>query len=1047
IPNPEIRDSAQRTFSEADIRHSTQVRRPWFLWVGGAVAVAAVVLLVFAAQTGTIPFKQLFKTQSQSGLSKLSLVIPAANAGDAFSMLVEKQNDGTAELDTSFQINSKVDIDQDKLKQSLRVVKVSDQGDESVPFDFNKTGDNQFNVKPQNELETGSVYRVVIATAVQGETGDLRQRDFSWAVQTKDVFKIIRAVPGDASTGVPLDTAIELTLSQVGWQDPAQYFAVEPQVDGRFETHGRTLVFLPNKPLSPLTLYTVTFKKGWGLGDGGSTLNDDYSIRFQTSSGRVSSAQKYINVTSYLFESAPGTEPVIGVWYSDVDKPVTVTGYSLSFDDAKSVIQKIESQPSWIDATDIRNKTLADKVGGQAFTQQANLENVGEYSKGIRLSNSISAGFYAIRLDQEGVQPTWVLLQVTNLAAYSMADKDQILVWTVNTETGKPVETTVSMDGQAVKTDSQGTARLKTPESWSASDTNITRNAPAVVLELGEGSMRLLSVLRKDWEFMYFGSSYGGNGASFDTWSYLYSDRPLYRSQDKINVFGLLQDRNSNRGTGTAEVRLMNRSFIDYGTYDSKVYAKADLNEDNAGFFSGQISWSGTLTPGYYELVLFKDGQRVTSRSIEIRDTVKPAYYLQVVPERVNVFTGEQAKGQLIAKFFDGTPVAKAKILLNASGGFDSTNQPLTVTTDDAGYASYSFNLGTPKCDLGERYQNCYAQTNLSIEARPAVGEEGEIYAYASYNVWGSHSSLNEDSIKEDNGNATLRYRVRKVDPSKANGRTDDSVLTDGQASVSVKAKFIEQHWDKTQTGTYFDSLEKKVVPQYRYVQRDVEAGNFDAVTDTNGYATFNYQLKDNISYRVVVWTDNGGATQSVTSYVSKGWYDRSGNDAPSLVSTDAADNRNSFNLGDKVSLSFTQSGQKMSGENESFMFVHAARGIRSLQVSSNATHEFDFTEEDVPNMTVYGVVFSKNGFAMSQYSVMFDSQSRELNVVIEPDKTSYAPGENINFRAKVTDKNSNVIKDAHIAVSVVDEALLSIAQLGADEMPLNTLYQLLPDG
>ncbi|MFA6100183.1 MAG: Ig-like domain-containing protein [Patescibacteria group bacterium] len=1019
------------------------LKRPWYFWASGVAVVAVAVLLFFVTQTGTIPFKNLGKSTQMAGLSKLSLIIPAANAADAFSLQVERQGQGGAEVDTSFRIASKVPVDSDTLNQSLKVIKVSDQQETEVPYNLQKTGTDQFTVKPQKSLDEGSVYRVVIATAVSDDKGSLVQRDFSWAVQTKDVFRVLRSVPGQAATGVPVDTTIEVMLSQTGWSDPSQYFEMQPSVKGKLETHGRTLVFMPDKPLATSTLYTVTFKKGWGLSNG-PVLADDYIFRFQTAQSQNQTGLSGLYLGSYLVESAPGTEPVVTIGLNDEATPIDIIGYSVAYEDVKSAIQAIEKYPIWADNTDIREKTISALVKNQTFALSTKAESTSSWSKAVRLPNNLSAGVYVVKFQQGVQRPVWVILQVTKLAAYMMADRDQILVWTVNTETRKPLSSAVSLDGQSVRTDAQGLVYLKTPSSWQ--QTVPSQERMPAVLEMGVDDLKLLTVLRSQWGYTYFGSS-DNDQVAFNSWSYIFTDRPLYRAQDKINVFGLLQDRSTGKGVGKVTVQIQNYGFMDFGTYENKVFAQGEFSSDDAGFWNGQLEWKGALSPGYYNVVLLRDGKQVASRSVEIRNVVKPAYYIQVLPDKKSIFAGDQARGQIMVKFFDGTPVTKAKITLNASGGFMDGNQPLEVTTDDMGYATYAFKTGTPSCNLQERYVSCGARDSLSIEARPTVGEEGEIYAYASYNVWRGHMYLGSESEKESNGNAVMQYRVRQIDLSKENGSDQDSVLSDGLANISVKAKVIEQHWEKTQTGNVYDPVEKKVVPQYRYDVRDVEVGNYETKTDAGGRVTFTHAMKDGFSYRVLAWIDESGVQQVYTSYISKGWYSRAGSDVPSLEPSTAADQKNAYKLGEKISLSFFQNGQKLSPENKSFLFVHAARGLGQISYSSDPTHEFEFVDQDIPNVSVYGIVFAENGFVVSQYNVNFDTQDRQLNVTVEPDKTSYAPGGQVTFKVKVVTKDNQPVSDAPVAVTISDEALLSVAQLDSIELPLDNIYHWLSDG
>ncbi len=81
-----------------------------------------------------------------------------------------------------------------------------------------------------------------------------------------------------------LDTAIEITFDQLGVtaEDFAAHFSIAPAVAGRFEALGRSIAFLPDRPLARSTLYTVTVGRGLPLPGTGEILERDMVIRFET---------------------------------------------------------------------------------------------------------------------------------------------------------------------------------------------------------------------------------------------------------------------------------------------------------------------------------------------------------------------------------------------------------------------------------------------------------------------------------------------------------------------------------------------------------------------------------------------------------------------------------------------------------------------------------------------------------------------------------------------------------------------------------------------
>lgn len=1015
----------------------TPVRRPWYIWAGGAAVVTAAVMLLFVTQSGNIPFKKLNKSFQTAG-SALSLVIPQANAADAFSMLVEREDKSGAETDTSFRIKSKVSVDESILKQSLKVVKVSDKGEVPVAYAIKSAGQNEFDIKPESDLETGSVYKLVIETAVDEGNGAYKQRDFSWAVQTKDVFRVIRTVPGNTNLSVPLDTAIEAMMSQTGWTDPEKYFEITPKVSGKFETHGRTLVFLPSKPLAPKTLYTVTFKKGWGI-DGGPQLGDDSIVRFQTAE-KEGASNEYFMPASYLMESAPGVEPFIRLWSQYDQGEVNVTGFRVSFDEAKSALDELAKQPIWMDQSDEQKRIISGLAKTQTFNQKANIERTKDYETGVRLSNAIAPGIYAVKIEKEQ-SIVWTILQVTNISAFLTADNDKILVWTVNTETDEPLETTVASNGTEVKTDTTGIARIDAPAEWKNAD----EDGASVVVAITSGTSNLLAVIFRNTQFIPYGTRIDDQKAAA-TWSYLFSDRPLYRSEDKINFFGFIKNRDNAQSVAQPEIRLENYSFLDFGTNENKVFASAPLNLDAAGFYNGELAWKGALSPGYYNLSLFVEGKSILTRTIEIRDVIKPAYSIQLLQDKKNIYAGEKAEGTISAKFFDGTPVSKTKLKLRASGGFRNDMEEKEVVVDDMGMARFSFDTIKPNCDLQSSYPYCAVSEPLTLTVTPAVGEEGEITSTVNYQVW-RRSYLETTKQGIEGNKASLEYRVRKVVVDQANGKDEESVFGGGVSGASIKFRVLELHWEKTQVGTQYDPVEKKAVPQYRYDEKQVEILSQQKNADGEGKLRLDFDVKDGFSYRVMAWVEDNGPQHLVTSYLSKGWYGRGDDNYPTLSPTSMEENKNGYKVGEKIALSMKRAGKPMPSEKASYLFIHAARGLRSWQAVGNPDHEFEFTDEYAPNMTVYGIVFENDAFVSTQFSASYDYSERELNVAIESDKKEYAPGSQAGFKITVKDKNGNPVPDAMASVTIADEALLAVAQLDMQEQPLDSIYRWQSDG
>src|SRR3990170_2497746 len=200
-------------------------------------------------------------------------------------------------------------------------------------------------VAPAQALEPGTRYRFRLT----GPDGALAG---AWAFQVKGPLHVVTTLPGDRSSGVPVSTGIELTFDQDGVVDAAAHFSIDPGVEGRFETHGRTLVFVPSK-LEPATLYTVTLRAGVGVTGSDVRLEQDVRLRFETGTAPASTKEPDVRFGRAVIEASPAEKPVIviAVYSPEEGTPTTripVEVYRLPEGDAAlAATRTIADAPDW----------------------------------------------------------------------------------------------------------------------------------------------------------------------------------------------------------------------------------------------------------------------------------------------------------------------------------------------------------------------------------------------------------------------------------------------------------------------------------------------------------------------------------------------------------------------------------------------------------------------------------------------------------------------------------------------------------------------------
>jgi alpha-2-macroglobulin len=1039
VPKPETRKS-KSWFSFLTVRPLAT----------GFALVAAVFLFAFIAQLNVSEKQSSLPLNLPYAAREISrLVIPEAHAGDAFSMKPEQADAAGADPSTAFILESQVEIDTKTLEQHLQLIPamaVDGTSTAAVPVEVEKTGTGTFRVKPAVALDAGKVYQIALATSVQKDNGEVQNRDFTWAIQTKQIFKVLSTVPALDSSYVPTNTGIEFLMSLPGWEDPSAFFSIEPKVPGKFETHGRSLVFLPSKSLAPGQLYIVTLKKGFKVKGSDRALEQDVIVRFETSPegasgiGRPQLAQFIPN--QRLVTTAPQKEVVIPGWWSNeaTDQNLSVTGYRLSLEEAKAALEAEGQIPDFAEVTRRKGEVFQTYAKNQAFEVEAKIEKA-NYIDLLRLPG-VADGHYVVKLQPKTGAASWFYLEATRVASYVVADKDQTLVWTMNIETGFPFEKmNVAYDTVSAKTDSNGIAKIPTPKELATTST-----AGSKVLTLGEGEQTSLVRVQAGGPWMPFW--YGRTTPSTQTVAYLQADRPIYRTSDKASLFGVAQDRDSKQRADEVTVELQRQNFIDFlGTGSQKVYRRTTVETDEKGFFRSALDWSN-LSPGYYTLVLKSRGLELTSRSFEVRDYVKPAYNIDLTVEKQAVYAGDTVDGQVRVAFFDGTPIGNLELNLVSEG---VTHQELKVTTDENGLASFHIPTQIRPCSIQEKDVYCGSVDALSLTARPVDSEESDIYGSTNVTVWASHVSLELDT-KTDKDKATLNVTLRRVDLARAIRSADDvNVLAEPIRGARVTGRLIERTWEKKEEGTTYDFIEKKIVPSYRYEMVERDVAPIDMLTDAQGKASFPYTMsKKDVSYRAVVTVkDEKGADEVAQAYFAYDGFGADNRQNPTEITFEATtpqENRTGYHVGEKIDLGFFKGGEPLPDTDRiSYLYVESQRGIRQVNALKTATYQLSFDEEDVPNVMLRGVAFLNGGFVERTFTAALDSQDRALNISVTPDQASYTPAGKAKIHVTAKKKDGSAAAAARVSVSLVDEALFAI--VAQEEYPLNSLYAYVADG
>ncbi|PJC37443.1 hypothetical protein CO046_00745 [Candidatus Peregrinibacteria bacterium CG_4_9_14_0_2_um_filter_53_11] len=1020
---------------------STIKLKPWLRYFVPGVALTTIALLLLPS---------LISLWS----SKL-FVIDSAYAQEMFDVQAVEGDEAGVEATTSFHITTKQPVERAELESHLRFVP-------ETSFTLNKIGELEYVVHPDSELSPGTVYNLIIDAAYQTEVGVVTPKRYSYAFQVKDVFHVTSSTPGNQTDQVPTTTGIDITLSHTGVNLDAfrSAFQITPSVAGRFEqvTH-RRFAFVPSKPLSPTTLYTVTLKKELALGESGPTLPADYKLEFLTSRETVTyESGRYFTFDDWNREYQtflPSESPQFSVSYGE-KIPASAEIRIYRFDSVDDLINKVQLNKvpgwacfscfsyeiNWEGREPVVTTTIGEhsgsREGDQAGRQALTFDPLGQ------------KGIYSIEMILDGRLFDQTIFQVAENRVSTTISETTSYAWVNNATTHKAVPgATISLRerGVSATTNAQGVATFTTPECRANDDQYITSD----LMTVSAGGETLVLMLRGSCVAKDRSELYSSYAPSPTYWSTLSTDRELYLPGDLIHFWGMAQPK-----TGSLNKNLT----LELRSYQSdKPLAVIQMQANERGSFIGELQL-GNLVPDNYELLL-RDaaGQIIRSQYLSIATYQKPLYNLDLSLNKQAIFEEDTVTLSGKVEFFEGTPAARTPLFIKVN----SNGKNRTVTTDATGSISEIFkgtellpSDRTSTSERVERYHNYSNWANISIDVADA--ESGDARQDTPISVFRNDMQLELDRDSYQTARPVIKGKLHTVDLSNygtTKGHLDSPVVDYPLTLELYKVVSERVYEDKTE----YDPIDQTVVRPSRLVYHDEQLLTQPVLTDGKGEFAFSYDYDPAIEYFVRVL---GKDTKGRNFLTSTGIYPRryiapvpetTPGDAPVIqqpryLSTrvtnqqrDSEGGTLGFHPGEKVTVQlFGDDDQEYQPQpDDQFLFFVEQNGVLQTALSDKPTFEFTFAREHIPNVSISTIwfdgVYYHNAGADSVY---FDEDSKELTIQTTLDKKEYRPGEKVQVKVEVRDAEGRPVT-ADLNLKLVDEALYALRDSKDD--PLHQIY------
>lgn len=864
-------------------------------------------------------------------------------------------------------------------------------------------------VRPRTRLAPLTVYRI----SLERTDGSV---EASWAAQAAGPLTVTDTVPGHTSTGVPLDTGIEVTFDQYGIRlsDFRSHFTIRPATTGRFEAADRTVVFVPTKPLRKGTLYTVTVRHGLPLAGTGQVLEKDFIIRFETAAKAPSRIS--LSFMRLLTDATPRERAVFAIG-TDGDgrapASIPITVHRLAGPrEAVAAYRAIGAAPDWTRVSPVR--AVATRGLAQVFAGTVPLRHEpNEDWRWFRLPAPLRAGWYVVTERFAGADRQ-ALLQVSDLATFALLATDRTAVWVNDLRTTRPVlGASVTLAGKKLgSTDARGLLVATTPSGQAARADGST----AQMLVVRQGSRALIRPVGEYVDCWYCDWDRGNEA----WWRIFSTDRGVYRATDTVHASGMVR----NRASGDVPSRVTVSLYADDGDdgeAGTPAIVQVSAQPDGNGAFTVALPIR-ELPLGLYRVRLQAAGATLGDQWISVDVIVKPAYRLTLATDRAAIVAGTPLIVSADAAFYEGSPLAGTRL---AIGDEDA---PVIATTDPVGHAT-----ATLRPRIGEDGGQWEYQT---IGARPTLPEEGDIYGSTSVAVFRG-SALLDVGATIAGGGVSITGKVSDVDLGAFDQAPNEDSEVDPRgaprAGARVALKLTERWTTQRQVGTTYDFILKRVVPRYEDVEHDRVLATRTAETGPDGtfrlvlpISNLNHAYEIDASYTDEAGHELAAGTWAGDDEVDEGWW------GAWLANADPANEDNLYSVGQPVRVTFE--GEQPTRSADRYLFAVTQLGLRSVSLGTVPAFRTTFTRSSVPSVGIQAVRFTGTGYetAIGTFDAGLRIDDRRLTVSLAPDKPRYEPGGTAVVEVRTLGPNGSPVS-ATVMVTAIDAKLDAIERATAE--------------
>ena len=579
--------------------------------------------------------------------------------------------------------------------------------------------------------------------------------------------------------------------------------------------------------------------------------------------------------------------------------------------------------------------------------------------------------------------------RVSKIAMSVKASRDRLILYSQDYKSGNPVEgfdikVYSGKETKTYKTDKTGILKIYLQDLKEAKPGNSIR----IVGQKGSDSAEVNVTIPVEQELLK---------------GYIYTDRPVYRPDQKVNFKGILRKEKGDRldyvSGEEIEVKIIAQS--------AEIYKKT-LKTDDYGNISGEFTLAKEPALGTYYINCTGNNSQLPNGYFQVEEYRKPEFEIKVSPGKEQYVQGEKMTFNMDVKYYFGSPVPDTDYSYEIYRSYYYPWHWYYWWEEDSAINPYS-NYGGEFISSGKGKTDKNGKGSFTCDA-------SKVDYDANYTVT---VRMADESRREVTGGTTLlitrgAYYI-SITPEKYFYRPGE------KAHLKVEAK---DYKDKpvsaslTLTGRY----EKYNESDKKWEWKDVKTAEiktdsnglcyYDVLLDKEGYYEFTCkgldQNRNEIKSTGYIYCYGGG-------YYN--WY--------RFSNLEIIPDKNYYSEGDTAS----------------FMIVSPFEGVKGLvtvegeKVFSEELMDFSnktgslnvkITPDFSPNFYVTVSFYYEGNFYYQSKKIVCPSKDKFLTVSIESDKEKYKPRDTAKFTLKTVDSSGKPVT-GQLCMGIADESVYAV--------------------